>query len=58
MAKLRNLSDGQSDVKLAIGSYYSENITDVKKAMYLADEYMYDDKRKFYIENPHLSRRK
>ncbi len=58
VAKLKNLANGQRGVRMAIGSYYSDNITDVTKAMYLADEYMYEDKKRFYAENPHLSRRK
>ena len=46
--KIRELSEKHKSVSFAIGSCYVEDKKDIKTALRLADERMYDDKRLYY----------
>ncbi|MEE3399395.1 MAG: GGDEF domain-containing protein, partial [Eubacterium sp.] len=46
--KIRELSEKHKSVSFAVGSCYVEDKKDIKTALRLADERMYDDKRLYY----------
>lgn len=55
--KIRYLSDSSEDVSFAVGQCYVDDKKDIKTALRLADERMYDDKKLFYEKHPELKNR-
>ena len=56
--KLRDNSNATDIVRLAIGTCYGEPTLDIRTAMHLADERMYQDKEEYYKKHPELQYRK
>ena len=57
IAELRAKTCYGSEVCFAIGSHWDEKGENLRLAMHLADEAMYEDKNKFYEEHPEKVRR-
>lgn len=55
--RLRGDMMKNSSVSFAIGEYWSDGTVDVKTALRLADEKMYQDKEAFYDKHPELRRK-
>ena len=53
---IREASKKYEHVCFAIGQCYSDNKSNVRTALKIADERMYEDKRRFYEEHPELKR--
>ena len=51
------MSDSSEDVSFAVGQCYADDKKDIKTALRLADERMYDDKKLFYEKHPELKNR-
>ena len=49
---LRVRAEESEEVRFAIGSYYADVKKDVRDAMRIADERMYEDKEKYYQQHP------
>jgi diguanylate cyclase (GGDEF)-like protein len=58
VASLKEHSDNPANVCFAVGNCYVESGCDIRKAMRLADENMYQDKEDFYRRHPENDRRK
>ena len=56
--QLNTLMKDTPDVSFAVGKSFSYGDYDIFKAMQAADENMYEDKEKFYRDNPEKSRRR
>ena len=54
---IREKSKRYPDLHFAIGVAYEENLKDVRKALHLADERMYADKKRYYEAFPERKRR-
>ena len=54
---LRERSDTSQGVSFAVGAYFVDSGCDVRKAMRLADENMYKDKKEYYKRHPENDRR-
>ena len=54
---LRKKTEASNFVKLAIGKCFGDSTLDIRKAMHIADEKMYEDKAKFYKAHPELQHR-
>ena len=52
LVQLKEKSAINSDVHFAVGSYIVGNGEDIRKAMRIADERMYIDKKNYYEEHP------
>ena len=50
--KLRYYPMDSNSVSFALGSFYSEKGTDIRKAMCIADKRMYEDKQRYYDRFP------
>ena len=50
--KLRSFPMEDNSVSFALGWYYSETETDIRKAMGIADKRMYEDKQRYYERFP------
>ena len=55
--ELRKKSEAPGAVKFAIGSCFSDPSVDIRNAMHIADEKMYQDKDEFYKKHPELKSR-
>ena len=53
---LRNVSQKYEHVCFAIGQCYEASQSNVRRALRIADELMYEDKRRFYDQHPELKR--
>ena len=53
---IREASKKYEHVCFAIGQCYNDNKSNVRNALKIADERMYEDKRRFYEEHPELKR--
>ena len=53
---IREASKKYEHVCFAIGQCYNDNKSNVRTALKIADERMYEDKRRFYEEHPELKR--
>ncbi len=53
---LRNVSQKYEHVCFAIGQCYEASRSNVRRALRIADELMYEDKRRFYDQHPELKR--
>ncbi len=49
---LRIRAEESEEIRFAIGSCYADAKEDVRDAMRLADERMYEDKEKYYQQHP------
>jgi len=56
--RIRVCSESAGDISFAIGSCYDDKECDIRKAMQIADERMYQDKEEYYRRHPWLERRK
>jgi diguanylate cyclase (GGDEF)-like protein len=56
VAKIREMADKQEHVSFAIGKSYESNRLNVRKALRIADERMYEDKRLYYEKHPEMKR--
>ena len=56
VAAIREASKKYEHVCFAIGQCYNDNKSNVRLALKIADERMYEDKRRFYEEHPELKR--
>ena len=56
VAAIREASKKYEHVCFAIGQCYNDNKSNVRTALKIADERMYEDKRRFYEEHPELKR--
>lgn len=54
--KLRDVTNYDSKVSMAVGADWSEEEKDLRQCMHVADEAMYADKKKFYTEHPDKAR--
>ncbi|MCR4655605.1 MAG: GGDEF domain-containing protein [Lachnospiraceae bacterium] len=54
VSNLRKSCGDDDSVKMAIGSCYCRTDTEIKKALYIADENMYRDKEEYYLRHPEL----
>ena len=57
IARLRSDVAKNSEVSFAIGAFWSDGNEDFKTAFHCADIMMYEDKEKYYRENPQVRRR-
>ena len=57
LERLEERSASANDVHFAVGVYFSDGETDIRKAMRVADERMYENKNKYYLEHPELKYR-
>lgn len=55
--ELRNCSENSPTVKLAIGTCFGDKELDIRNAMHVADEKMYQDKEEYYKLHPELQYR-
>ena len=55
---LRKKSGYGSEVCFAVGTNWTEDADKLRMAMHLADEAMYEDKKKYYEDHPDISRRR
>ena len=55
-ASLKQAEEKYEHVCFAIGQCYEDSRFNVRQALRLADERMYEDKRKFYAAHPELKR--
>ncbi len=55
--ELQKNTEASDFVKLAIGTCFGDSTFDIRKAMHIADEKMYEDKAKFYKAHPELQHR-
>ena len=53
---IRRVSQKYEHVCFAIGQCYDDNRSNVRQALRIADERMYEDKRQFYEKHPELKR--
>ena len=53
---VREVSQKYDHVCFAIGQCYDDSKSNVRQALRIADERMYEDKRKFYEKHPELKR--
>lgn len=56
--ELRTKASYGNKVCFAVGTHWTSTEEDLRKAMQLADEAMYEDKRKFYEEHPEAKERR
>ena len=52
VAKLKEISDSGEGVSFAVGDYFCPDSVDIRQAMRIADERMYEDKEKYYQRYP------
>lgn len=57
MEKLRKVSEKYERVSFAIGGCVEQDIRDVRTALKIADQRMYEDKREYYVRHPELRKR-
>ena len=55
--KLRDNAEASDTVSLAIGTFFGDASKDIRDAMHLADERMYEDKEEYYRQHPELQKR-
>ena len=55
--KLRKNCEISPIVKFAVGTWYGPDSFDIREAMHIADERMYEDKDEYYDNHPELQRR-
>lgn len=55
--KIRDLLNGDPEISMAIGSYWSEGNASTRDVLRKADEDMYMDKRRYYANHPEQDRR-
>ena len=55
--QVRKASEDHESVRLALGCCYDANKTNIKDVLRIADERMYDDKKKYYEKHPELKYR-
>ena len=53
---IREVSGKYEHVNFALGQCYNESRSNVRQALRIADERMYEDKRQFYAQHPELKR--
>ncbi len=53
---LREVSEKYEDLVFAIGTAYQKSASDVRKALHIADELMYEDKKHYYELHPEKKR--
>ena len=54
--KVKKLSKKYSNVNFALGYVYQNDSTDITESLKLADQRMYEDKAKYYVEHPEYMR--
>ena len=54
---IRKLSEESDRIKFAVGTCFVEASHEVREALHIADENMYKEKEKFYINHPEFNRR-
>ena len=52
--RIYEMAQMETNVSFAIGSSFEEEDIDIRKALRIADEKMYEDKEKFYVRHPEL----
>ena len=52
VAALKEQTGSPEGVSFAVGSYYTEEDCDIRKAMHIADEDMYKNKEEYYERYP------
>ena len=57
MEKLRKVSEKYERVSFAIGGCVEQDIRDVRTALKIADQRMYEDKREYYVRHPEIRKR-
>jgi diguanylate cyclase (GGDEF)-like protein len=55
-AKLRAAAGKYPDLVFAVGVGFADNVTEVRQALCIADEHMYDDKKRYYEQHPEKKR--
>jgi diguanylate cyclase (GGDEF)-like protein len=55
--KLRDNVAASKTVSLALGTFFGDASMDIRNAMHLADERMYEDKEEYYRQHPDLHKR-
>lgn len=55
--KLRKVSEKYERVSFAIGGCVEQDIRDVRTALKIADQRMYEDKREYYVKHPEIRKR-
>ena len=53
---LKESSEKSKNIRIAVGACFADASMDIRKAMRLADEKMYKDKKEFYQNHPEFSR--
>ena len=56
VAAIKKVAESYDNVSFAIGSCYESDKSNVRLALRLADERMYEDKRLYYKEHPEFER--
>ncbi len=54
--ELKASSERSKDIRIAVGTCFADEDTDIRTVMHLADERMYRDKEEFYRNHPEFSR--
>ena len=55
LRKIREVSESDNQrVNIAVGSFFDDTDTDIRKALRKADEDMYQDKQEYYSRHPEL----
>ena len=55
--ELRRRTENSDFVKFAIGTCFGDSSLDIRTAMHIADERMYEDKNQFYKDHPEMQHR-
>jgi len=53
---IRKAAEKYEHVCFAIGQFYDDNRSNIRQALRIADERMYEDKQKYYDQHPELKR--
>ena len=56
LAKVKKLSKKYGNVSFALGYYYQNDSSDITNALKIADQRMYEDKAKYYLDHPEYMR--
>lgn len=54
--QIKSTAEKYDKLVFAVGTAFEEHTADIRRALHLADERMYEDKRRFYEQNPELKR--
>ena len=54
--KLKAASEASEDIRVAVGTCFGDESLDIRDAMRLADERMYQDKEEYYKKHPECGR--